>query len=85
MIYVLKSRPYLSFDSMGDGYFTGETYMFQKERYAVCSHDIEKAKSYQSLKRAISACEKSFSRFENYIFDVVSIENGEEIEVYKII
>ena len=85
MIYVLKSRPYLDFDREGDGYFTGETYFFQKEKYAVCDHDLEKAKKYKSLKRALTACEKSFGAFANYVFDVAVIENGKEIEKHEVV
>lgn len=85
MIYVLKSRPYLNFDKEGDGYFTGEFYFFQKEKYAVCERSLEQAKTYKSLKRALTAAEKSLVNFDNYVFDVVGIENGEEVEIYKVV
>lgn len=35
-----------------DGYYTGETYMVQGERFAIFEWNIDKAKKYKSLKRA---------------------------------
>ncbi len=81
MTYVLKSRPYLSFDNFGDGYYTGASYIFQGECYAVCERELEKAKQYKSLKVARNSATRYLSKFCNYIFDVVGIENGKE--VYK--
>ena len=77
--YVLKSRPYLDYDSFGDGYYIGKTYFFQKEKYAVCHINIEEAKHYKHRKTAENACEKLLLSICNYVFDVVVIEDGKEI------
>lgn len=74
MSYVLKSKPYQTFDKFGDGYYTGATYVFQGEYYAVCERDIKKAKKYSSFKRAERATECLHSKIVNYVFEVVEIE-----------
>lgn len=81
--YVLKSRPYLPYDHFGDGYYTGESYVFQKERYAICDKDIEKAKHYKSFKVAQKSCVGAIKKFCNYVFDVVTIEDGKEVDKFE--
>ena len=85
MTYVLKSRPYLTYDIWGDGYYTGKSYVYQHEKYAICNKDLNKAKHYKSKAVAIRVCEGSALNFVNYIFDVVAVENGKEIEVFQIL
>lgn len=52
-MFVLKAKPYCgNYTMFSDGYYTGETYVLQGEKYAVCDMDINKAKKYTSLKRA---------------------------------
>lgn len=41
-----------------DGYYTGSSYIFIGERFAVFDKNIHRAKIYTSLKRATNACEK---------------------------
>lgn len=82
MTFVLKSKPYLPWDRFGDGYYTGETYFFQKERYAVCEKELDKAKHYKNFKVAKNACEKMLVKCCNYVFAVVAVENGKEIGVW---
>lgn len=45
-VYVLKD-----IGGYGYGYYTGDNYIHQGERYAVTNRDIEKAKKYKSKKR----------------------------------
>ena len=71
---VLKAKPYAGRMSFSDGYYTGETYIFQGEKYAVCDRDINKAKKYTSLKRAERAAECMLEKIANYVFDVEEIE-----------
>lgn len=69
-MYVLKAKPYAWNRRFSDGYYTGETYTFQGEKYAVVEKDINKAKKYTSLKRAENAAEKLFESISNYAFGV---------------
>ena len=77
-VWVLKSHGGVS--SIGsDGYYTGDTYIFQGDKYAVADKDIQKAKKYSTKARAESACAKL--SFVNYYMSVVEITlDGEEIE-----
>lgn len=51
-------------------YYTGYTYRFRREWYAVVDHDVEKAKVYSSRKRAINAMESLNNKCVNYLFEV---------------
>lgn len=53
--FVLSSDFYGAGNEHWDGYYTGKTYIYQGEVYAVCDTDINKAKKYSSLKRAENA------------------------------
>jgi hypothetical protein len=63
MKYVLEAT-----DNYGkyDGYYTGDSYIYQGSKYAVVDRDISKAKPYTSEARAKRACKMSF---ENYSFE----------------
>lgn len=76
-MYVLKAKPDERRFEISDGYFTGETYIFQGEKYAVVDIEIDKAKKYTSLKRAENAAERMFCTIVNYVFDV---EEFKELE-----
>ena len=70
-MFVLKAQPYCGQGTrFSDGYYTGDTYIFHGEKYAVVEKDITKAKKYTSLKRAERAAESLFNSISNYIFDV---------------
>ena len=73
-MFVLRSDKYGRYDTVWDGYYIGETYTFQGEKYAVCDRDINKAKRYTSLKRAERAAECLFNRIVNYVFEVEEIK-----------
>lgn len=68
--YVLCSDNYGIGKKQWDGYYTGSTYIYQGEEYAVCDRDISKAKKYSSLKRAENAAQALFKRVTNYVFEV---------------
>ena len=70
MAYVLSSDCYGVGKNAWDGYYTGDTYIFQGEKYAVCDKDINKAKKYTSRKRAKNAAESLFGKIVNYVFTV---------------
>lgn len=72
-MYVLKSKRYGYHDVHFDGYYTGDIYTFQGEKYAVCDTDIKRAKKYSSLKRAEYANECLLRKIVNYVFDVVEM------------
>lgn len=77
-MYVLKARPYYGGMGFSDGYYTGDTYIFQSEKYAVVEKDINKAKKYTSLKRAERAAESMNKSIVNYAFDAVEMTEVEE-------
>ena len=69
-MYVLKARANTCYSDFSDGYYTGATYFFQGEKYAVVERDIDEAKKYTSLKRAERAADSMLGRISNYVFDV---------------
>lgn len=71
--FVLSSDSYGIGNTQWDGYYTGDTYVFQGELYAVCDKDINKAKKYSSLKRAENAANSLFGKIANYVFEVKEI------------
>lgn len=75
-MFVLKSSSYgyASFD----GYYTGNTYVYQGEVYAVCDTDLSKVKKYSSEKRAANACDALNRKCSNYLFTVVNLKENEE-------
>lgn len=73
-MFVLRSREYGGYTTIWDGYFTGKTYTFMHEKYAVCDTDINKAKKYTSLKRAENSAERMLGTIANYVFDVEEIK-----------
>ena len=73
-MFVLKAKPYEGRFRFSDGYYTGETYIFQGEKFAVVEMDINKAKKYTSLKRAERAAESMFESIANYVFDVEELK-----------
>ena len=75
-MWLLKSRSYLDYDEFGDGYYTGKSYQFMGEQYAVCNTDVDKAKKYSSKKRAENAAQAALNNFCNYVFDVVPMEEA---------
>lgn len=48
-----------------DGFYTGEHYTNQGERFAIFDKKIHRAKIYKSLKRAINACKKLSINYTN--------------------
>lgn len=56
MVYVLKEEP-ISKNESSSGYYTGESYCIQGERYYVFLEDVTKAKKYSSRARAEKAVE----------------------------
>lgn len=73
-MFVLKAKPYEGRMRFSDGYYTGDTYIFQGEKYAVVDTDIDKAKKYSSLKRAENSAERMIYSIANYVFDVEEIK-----------
>lgn len=71
--YVLTSNTYGIGNEYWDGYYTGDTYIYQGEVYAVCDKDINKAKKYSSLKRAENAAKSLYNKVYNYDFEVEEI------------
>lgn len=69
--YVLKANPTIG-DWFSDGYYTGKSFSYHREKYAVVSRDINEAKVYSSKLRAIKGGEIIFA---NYSFEVVKIED----------
>ena len=76
-MYVLSSDCYGVGKNTWDGYYTGNTYIFQGEKYAVCDTNISKAKKYSSLKRAEKAAESLFKNVVNYVFEVEEMAGAE--------
>ena len=72
-LFVLASDAYGPGNRHWDGYYTGVTYTYQGEIYAVCDKDINKAKKYSSLKRAENAAKSLFEKVTNYVFEVEEI------------
>lgn len=67
--YVLTSKKYHSMHvTRWDGYWTGQTYNYQKECYAIVNQDIDKAKKYTSEKVARNSAYKLTERVVNYEF-----------------
>jgi hypothetical protein len=71
--YVLCSDYYGVGKLHWDGYYTGNTYIYQGEKYAVCSTDINEAKIYSSFKRAENASQALFETIVNYVFEVKEV------------
>lgn len=71
--FVLSSDSYGVGKGNWDGYYTGDTYVYKGEVYAVCDTDITKAKKYSSRKRAENAAKTLFEKIANYIFEVEEI------------
>ena len=71
--FVLTSDSYGIGNKYWDGYYTGDTYTYQGEVYAVCDRDINKAKKYSSLKRAENAAKSLSEKITNYVFEVEEI------------
>lgn len=65
--YVLQAKIDIN-SYVSDGYYTGKSYTFQGERYAIVDQDINNAKIYNSEARVIKASEMLFV---NYTFEVV--------------
>jgi hypothetical protein len=65
--YVLKAIENIG-SGFSDGYYTGESYIYQGEKFAVVDRNTENAKIYTSKARAENACKMMF---ENYSFEVV--------------
>lgn len=72
-IFVLESEKYGVHRTHFDGYYTGDTYQFQGEMYAVCDTDFDKVKKYSFLKRAENAKEALNRKITNYYFRVREI------------
>lgn len=66
--YVLKAKPSRG-SILGDGFYTGNSYIYQNCKYAVVDKDISKAKIYSSKAKAANACNKM--SFENYSFTIM--------------
>lgn len=77
-VYVLRSNEWQYGGCRHwDGYWTGDTYTFQKEKYAVVDHNLHKAKKYKSRKRAANAAENMLERICNYTFTVEEVKINE--------
>lgn len=70
MAYYLRSDSYGPVCAHFDGWYTGDVYTYQGERYAVCSMNLQECKAYSSERRAELACEALNRRVCNYIFSV---------------
>ena len=68
--FVLVSDNYGIYGKNWDGYYTGDTYQYEGEIYAVCNTDINKAKKYSSFKRAENAKNALYNKIVNYEFEV---------------
>ena len=71
--FVLCSDKYGVGNLHWDGYYTGKTYIYEGEVYAICSTDINEAKIYSSLKRAENAAESLYNKITNYVFEVKEV------------
>lgn len=75
MAYLLKDNSnYVT--QLPDGYYTGKTYKFGGETYAVVASSTSDAKKYKTKKAAENACNKLYESVCNYVFKVVD-ERGE--------
>lgn len=68
--YILSSKPYGIHGTHFDGWYTGNTYQYQFEQYAICDTDINKVKKYSSLTRAEKAKDALNEKVVNYYFEV---------------
>ena len=73
-MFVLKATTDTSCNVLSDGFYTGSTYIFHGEKYAIVDRDIDKAKKYTSLKRAENAAECMLGSIANYVFEVEEIK-----------
>ena len=78
--YVLVSDSYGVGNKRWDGYYTGDTYIYQGEVYAVCDKEIDKAKKYSSRKRAENAARSLFEKITNYVFEVEEVVGDTECQ-----
>lgn len=77
-MFVLRTKPYVgNGTSLWDGYYTGDTYQYEGEIYAVANTPISKAKKYSSRKRAENAVESLENKVCNYLFEVVEIQENQ--------
>lgn len=70
MAYLLKDKP-TDVTRLSDGYYTGKTYKYGGETYAIVTRSISDAKKYKTKKIAENACNKLYDSICNYIFKVV--------------
>lgn len=70
MAYLLKDNSNV-FPQLPDGYYTGKTYKYGGETYAIVTRSISDAKKYKTKKIAENACNKLYDSICNYIFKVV--------------
>lgn len=70
MAYYLRSDSYGPTKTHFDGWYTGNSYIYQGERYIICSTKLNECKSYSSENRAKLACEALNRRACNYEFSV---------------
>lgn len=75
MAYLLKDNSNV-FPQLPDGYYTGKTYKYGGETYAIVTRSISDAKKYKTKKAAENACNKLYESVCNYVFKVVD-ERGE--------
>ena len=70
MAYLLKDNPN-DVTQLPDGYYTGKTYKFGGEAYAVVASSTSDAKKYKTKKIAENVCNKLYESVCNYVFKVV--------------
>ena len=70
MAYLLKDKP-TDVTRLTDGYYTGKTYKFGGETYAIVARCISDAKKYKTKKIAENVCNKLYDSVCNYTFKVV--------------
>lgn len=72
--YVLQAYTETENTRFSDGFYTGDTYQYQGEIYAVVERELDLAKMYFSEKRAQSAANSLNRKVCNYKFTVFKIE-----------
>ena len=70
MAYLLKDKP-TDVTRLPDGYYTGKTYKFGGETYAIVARCTSDAKKYKTKKIAENVCNKLYDSVCNYTFKVV--------------
>lgn len=76
-MFVLKSEPYFGGSTKyWDGYYTGDTYQYEGEQYAVTNTSLAFAKIYKHKGVAQRSCDALNRKVTNYEFKVVEVSQN---------